>query len=100
MKVSQLPSLERYAKGDATAVWLEHANGNTLKLFYSYKTCVGFALNNGQRVVRENEWGPTTGRHLNAIDGGDKASRVDADTFARELTSALAWFVDARESFS
>ena len=55
--------------------------------WFSYTTCVGFLDYSTGRgiVVRENVWGPTTGKHLNEIDGGDaraKARRVNAETFA------------------
>lgn len=53
----------------------------SIAYWFSYSTCVGFELINGRRVVRENVWGPTTGRHLNAIDGGHKPSRVTLEEF-------------------
>lgn len=62
-----------------------------LSVWFSYQTPVAFAAL-GVRVVRRNEWGPTTGKHLNQIDGGDKAAkeeRVDGDTFNRVLAGAL-----------
>lgn len=43
----------------------------------------------GRRVVRENTWGPTTGKHLNYVDDGDKRSRVSGDVFTAELAAAL-----------
>ena len=36
-----------------------------------------------ERVVHQNDWSNTTGKHLNWIDGGDKSSRVSADEFHR-----------------
>lgn len=53
--------------------------------WYSYKTLVAFRAPSHPLVVHQNDWGPTTGKHLNAIDGGKKTSRVDADTFKRLL---------------
>ena len=54
---------------------------------FSYQTCIAFNAWNGEGpVVRINEWGPTTGKHLNKVDGGDKVTRVSA----REFTKALA----------
>lgn len=51
--------------------------------WFSYRTCVAFNLHDGRGpIVRENEWGPTTGKHLNYIDDGDKASRVSGEVFA------------------
>lgn len=51
-----------------------------LVVWFSYQTPVAYSLN-GKRTVRENVWGPTTGKHLNAIDGGDKKNRVSGDYF-------------------
>ena len=57
-----------------------------LTVWYSYHTPIAFRSPGGPRVVHVNDWGPTTGRHLNDIDGGDKAAkaaRVSAAEFAR-----------------
>ena len=40
-------------------------------------------------VVRENDWGLTTGKHLNAIDGGEKSKRVSGDVFEKMLAKHL-----------
>ena len=61
-----------------------------LNVWYSYKAPVAFQKGFGTKlVVRENHWGPTTGKHLNAIDGGDKSTRVDSETFEKLLQEAL-----------
>lgn len=63
----------------------------TVKVYFSYKTPVAFSTN-GNLVVRENEWGPTTGKHLNWIDGGDKeskAERVSGAEFEEMLARVL-----------
>jgi hypothetical protein len=62
-----------------------------LTVWFSYKTPVAFRPNVGPRqplLVRENDWGSTTGKHLNAIDGGDKKSRIPGEKF-EELLKAL-----------
>jgi hypothetical protein len=61
----------------------------SLRLEFSYQTVIAFYGPNDS-AVRQNEWGPTTGKHLNAIDGGDKASRVPGDEFERRLSAQLA----------
>ena len=61
-----------------------------LDVYYSYKTPVAFRVG-GVLIVRENTWGPTTGKHLNAIDGGDKDAkkrRLGSDAFELALTRA------------
>ncbi len=60
-----------------------------LTIWFSYRTAVAFRWD-GQLVVRRNEWGPTTGKHLNEIDGGAKGDRVDGEDFGRLLAMAMA----------
>ncbi len=60
----------------------------SLTLYFSYQTVVAFRYN-GKLVVRENDWGQTTGRHLNEIDGGDKSGRVSGEEFEKQLTPIL-----------
>jgi hypothetical protein len=52
----------------------------SVTLYFSYQTLIAFSTPEG-RVVSKNCWGPTTGKHLNSIDGGDKKSRLDRDEF-------------------
>ncbi len=52
-----------------------------LTLWFSYHTLVAFCMAGRPPVVHQNVWGPTTGKHLNIIDGGDKDSRVSKDEF-------------------
>ena len=49
--------------------------------WFSYSTLVAFSQPGRPRIVHENDWGPTTGKHLNWIDGGDKKSRLAHATF-------------------
>ena len=63
-----------------------------LSVWFSYETPIAFEVYGQPRVVRENIWGFTTGKHLNAIDGGDKeakARRVSSDEFNRALVEGL-----------
>jgi len=55
----------------------------SMTIWYSYTTPVAFWVVGHNLVVRQNDWGPTTGKHLNWIDGGNKKLRVDSDTFKR-----------------
>ncbi len=56
-----------------------------LTVWFSYRTPVGFMAPGTGRVVRANVWGPTTGKHLNYIDQGDKGSRLTGASFERRL---------------
>lgn len=62
------------------------------RFWFSYRTLVAFETAGGRRVVRANDWGTTTGKHLNWIDGGDRAAkreRVSADEFRRLYAEAF-----------
>jgi len=52
-------------------------------VWFSYKTPIAFHVDGRARVVRQNEWGPTTGKHLNAIDGGNRKARVSSAEFEK-----------------
>ena len=54
-------------------------DGNSF--WFSYKTLVAFQKGFSGIIVRQNDWGPTTGKHLNVIDGGDKKRRLSAGEF-------------------
>ena len=51
--------------------------------YFSYKTPIAIYDDNGL-CIRENIWGPTTGKHLNWINK-DKSIRVDSKTFEARL---------------
>ena len=63
-------------------------NVGTTTVWFSYNTPIAFQVDGQPRVVRENVWKNTTGRHLNSIDGGTKEAkerRVSSDEFNRAL---------------
>lgn len=82
MRLPRISSYGNYSSDNYGAHCLCVSMG-PLTVWFSYKTPVAFQVDGSPKVVRQNEWGPTTGKHLNAIDGGDKKSRVDAQTFER-----------------
>lgn len=84
----QLPRWQVYCKGTAEINALVFLLGN-ITVWYSYSTPVAFQVGFGETVVRENDWGPTTGKHLNAIDDGDKKSRIGGKEFEQRLSTAL-----------
>lgn len=62
----------------------------TLTLYFSYQTVVAFDEDNGDGIqVVANQWGPTTGKHLNWIDGGNKSSRLPKEKFDKALKAVL-----------
>ena len=56
---------------------------NNQSIWFSYETPVAFVDGNFF-CIRENEWGPTTGKHLNQIDG--TAPRLPGEEFERQLS--------------
>lgn len=63
----------------------------TIALHFSYETVIGFS-DRYSTVVSENIWGPTTGKHINALDGGSPAarrSRLPRARFEERLNDAL-----------
>lgn len=61
-----------------------------LTIWFSYRTPIGFMFPGEGRVVRVNEWGPTTGKHMNKIDDGDKTSRINGEEFTARLSAITA----------
>ncbi|QDP65396.1 MAG: hypothetical protein Tp182DCM212571_14 [Prokaryotic dsDNA virus sp.] len=62
-----------------------------LRLGFSYRTVIAFS-GPDDSAVRVNSWGPTTGKHLNAVDGGSKeakAARIPSDEFEARLEAQL-----------
>lgn len=47
-----------------------------LILWFSYSTVIAFEVDGDYPVLTENMWGPTTGKHLNAI-GSNRTRRSD-----------------------
>jgi hypothetical protein len=61
------------------------ADFNNRSVWFSYDVPIAYKDGNGKTIIRQNEWGPTTGKHLNVIDGGDKKSRMPGNAFNRVL---------------
>lgn len=61
-----------------------------LTVWFSYVTPVAFQVGGHSPVVRHNSWGPTTGKHLNRIDDGEKESRIPGAAFEELLLAAIS----------
>lgn len=62
-----------------------------IDVYFSYFTPVAFRTPTTGLVVVVNSWGPTTGRHLAAIDGGSKdakGARVSGEAFEAMMIAA------------
>ncbi len=66
-------------------------------VWFSYKTQIAFQSAASGLVVRQNDWGPTTGRHLNAVDGGARGDRIDSETFETQLNQEFSTSPEMRE---
>lgn len=63
-----------------------------ITLYYSYSTLVafrGFVDGEYNLFVIKNYWNNTTGKHLNAIDGGDKKTRLTENEFLKLYNKAI-----------
>lgn len=84
---AQLPAIGSYGKysSDNYGAHTLMVTLPGLTVWFSYQTPVAFRVDEHLKVVRENIWGPTTGKHLNWIDGGGAAvkQRVSEDEFKR-----------------
>jgi hypothetical protein len=57
--------------------------------WFSYEILVAFQHGYGDIIVRQNDWSTTTGKHLNAIDGGAKKARLPAADFEAAFVKAF-----------
>ena len=57
-------------------------------VWFSYKTPVAFYSISTGFVIRENEWGATTGKHLNLIDP-DHKKRIPGVKFEEMLSKLI-----------
>ena len=90
MNLPTIDTYGRYSSGNYGAHCLR-VDFDNLTLWYSYNTIIAFATRIGTygRVVRQNDWSTTTGKHLNAIDGGNKKGRIPGDQFEAQLADVL-----------
>ena|SRR5690348_3870289 len=96
--MSKLPSFNTYGNYSsenygAHALVFTDADGNSF--WFSYKTLVAFQRWNDSLVVRQNDWSTTTGKHLNAIDGGNKKARLSAVQFEAAFKRAFGRELEA-----
>jgi len=91
MSLNGLPSFKsygHYSSDNYGAHCLVFASPK-IDIYFSYDTPVAFHLAGQSVVVRENDWAQTTGKHLNWIDGGDKASRISGEEFEKRLAKLV-----------
>ena len=87
MTVPNFSSYGNYASSNYGVNSLLFTVGN-FDYYFSYETLVAFRHPRVGMVVHTNDWGPTTGKHLNWIDDGekeDKAARLTCEQFQQVL---------------
>lgn len=60
----------------------------SLSLWFSYNTVIAFQETGKPKVIRQNEWSTTTGKHLNAIDP-DHSKRISGEAFQKQLDKVM-----------
>ena len=80
-----LPKIGTYAPGSNN----HEVELGKLTIFFSYQTPIAYHIQGVGYVVRQNEWGTVTGRHMNAIDGGDKKLRIAGSEFKLLLENEI-----------
>lgn len=88
MNLPRISSYGEYSSGNYGANSLE-VRFEDFTLYYSYSTIVAFSDRQEGMFVHKNDWGTTTGKHLNWIDGGNKKSRLPHDEFQKKLEAML-----------
>ncbi len=76
--ISDAPNFTEVAIGDLT-------------MYFSYRTCIAFAVPGQGLVARVNDWGRTTGRHLAkvGVDKGDRIPGVEFEARLRAITDRM-----------
>lgn len=55
-----------------------------LTVWVSYDTLIAYQYGGAPIVIRRNDWGSTTGKHLNEIDP-DHSKRIDGREFEKQF---------------
>ena len=86
----QLPKVEHPTnRPNFTVVTLDAGGERELWLAFSYETCIGFMRPTwNDWIVRYNEWGSTTGKHINTLNP-DRQDRWNKDEFQWMLSGLL-----------
>lgn len=61
---------------------------NGVRFYFSYRTLVAVKYS-GESATHVNDWGTTTGKHLNWIDGGSPKTRVTGEVWDNHVAQAM-----------
>lgn len=86
-----LPKIKNYGQYSSDNYGINSLKVTTehIELWYSYETIIAYRDFQDGLVVSKNDWGLTTGKHLNWINS-DKERRLPYDKFYPKLQAALA----------
>ena len=86
---AELPRIRNYGQysSDNYGAHTLYVEVGPLTVWFSYTTPVAFRAPGTPTIVRQNEWGPTTGKHLKWIDG--QSSKTGKDRVSGEQFQAL-----------
>ena len=86
-----LPTIRNYGQysSDNYGAHSLKVTSQHIELWYSYETIVAYRDMQDGLVVIQNQWGATTGKHLNWIND-DKSGRLPHNKFVEKLYAALA----------
>lgn len=96
-----IPTFESYMKSSSRNYGLNSIrffDASGVSYWFSYQTLVAFKVPGLPIVCRENTWGPTTGKHLNAIEP-DKSKRESAEVFQRIFVNQLGTLEEKKAMF-
>lgn len=81
----QLPTFDSYGtySSDNYGAHTMRFHFGPVTVWYSYKTVVAFRVDGGPYRVLDYTDSKTTFKHLNMIDGGNKAGRLSATEFQK-----------------
>lgn len=84
--MSKLPKFESYGNysSDNYGVHSLVFTIGDFNIYFSYKTPIAYQHPRTGLVCRNNEWGKTTGKHLNILQP-DKKKRISGNEFERNL---------------
>lgn len=89
--MNNLPTFESYGnyESDNYGAHCSRFRVGDKSIWFSYNTVVAFHTPETGKVVSENCWGPTTGKHLNWIDDKDHKNRLPRDEFEKLMSKHL-----------
>ena len=87
----QIPTVYHPVIGKSQKPNFYNVHTSEALFWFSYATCIAFTTYTGkdgtQTHIRENDWGPTTGKHLNHVEMNSRnvQHRIPGEEFCKLL---------------